>query len=133
MATLTPDKYSRYELKSDRYGHGFKLGSTWYFYFVQKTRDPDTGVETAVSNAGCTARIIMRHGSESGDIVLTIDAGITLGGADGSVAWTVLPTDTIKFTASQKVYFDIELTPVSGEIWQSPTFWFKTLPQVTTP
>lgn len=133
MATLNPDKYSRYELKADRYGHGFKLGSTWYFYFVHKTRDPDTGVETVISNAGMTARVIMRHSSESGDIILTIDSGITLGGADGSIEWKVMPLDTVKFTASQKVFFDIELTPTSGEIWQSPTFWFKTLQQVTTP
>ncbi|MBK8132602.1 MAG: hypothetical protein IPK48_07765 [Gammaproteobacteria bacterium] len=133
MATLTPDKNSRYQLKADRYGHGFKLGSTWFFYFVHKSRDPDTAVETAISNVGMTARVIMRQGSESGDIILTLDSGITLGGADGSVEWKVMPVDTVKFTANTKVFLDIELTPVSGEIWQSPTFWFKTLPQVTTP
>lgn len=134
MATLTPDSAGRYELKKDRYGHAFKVGSTWEFMITRKIRDPATSVETAVPTNGMVPRIMMRKGSETGELVLLYESDkITLGGDDGSIAWTVMPTDSVKFAGKAKVFIDVEMTPSNGKTWQSPTYFFKTIPQVTTP
>lgn len=124
-----------YALSSDRYGHDLKIGSFWSFYFCKKLKDPVTEVITIHDLSGMTGRAMFRKGSVAGEIIHTADDtnGLVIDGAAGVTTIDLMPEYTVLFTPGIKTYLDIEWTPVDGKIIQSPTLWFKPLPQVTTP
>ena len=119
-----------YILKKDYYGHGFKIGSTWTFRFTRKAGDP----AVAVDITGLTSRVMFRETSVDGNIVVTVaNASITNGGVTGEISFSLTAAQTATFAAGIWHFFDIEMTAVGGNIWQSPTFKFKTEQEVTRP
>lgn len=78
---------------------------------------------------------MFRLNSVTGTIIHTADStnGLAIDGIEGITTIDLMPEYTVLFTPNVKTYLDIEWTPLDGKILQSPTFWFKPLPQVTTP
>ena len=108
----------------------FKRGSTWT---VQLTRKDNAGA--AVDMTGLTTRAMFRDGSVDGPVVATLTDGNGITIADpttGVIALSLTATQSALFTAGSRVYFDIEQTdPVSGYVWQSPTYRFPVDQEVT--
>jgi hypothetical protein len=112
----------------DYYGHSFKVGSTWTFHFTRKAGTP----AVAVDITGLTSRVMFREGGVDGTVVLTIEnTDITNGGATGELSFTLTATQTALLTPGNWYYFDIEMTAVGGNVWQSPTMRFKPEQEVT--
>jgi hypothetical protein len=124
-----------YVLTTDRYGRDLKIGSFWALWFRKTLKDPETEVITIHNLFGMTGRAMFRLGSVTGSIIHTADEtnGLAIDGPAGVTTIDMMPEHTVLFTPGIKTYLDIEWTPTDGKIVQSPTFWFKPLPQVTTP
>lgn len=117
-----------YTLQKDYYGHSFKVGSTWTFRFTRKAGDP----AVAVDITGLTSRVMFRADSVDGDVAKTVeDADITNGGDEGTIEFPISATDSALFTAGIWYFFDIEMTAIDDNVWQSPTFKFQTEQEVT--
>jgi hypothetical protein len=107
----------------------FKRGSAWLLSLARKQSDG-----TRVDLTGMTARAMFRVGDEDGAVTVTLSdsgGGIAIDAAARSVAMTLLPEQTVLFAPGAKVLFDVELTPMDGLIWQSPTYWFRVVQEVT--
>lgn len=112
----------------DYYGHSFKVGSTWTFQFTRKAGNP----AVAVDITGLTSRVMFRKDGVDGTVVLTIaDADIANGGGTGELSFALSAAQTAGLTPGRWHYFDIEMTAVSGNVWQSPTMRFKPEQEVT--
>ena len=108
----------------------FKRGSTWTLSVIRK--DP-TGAP--IDMTGLVTRVMFREGSVDGAVVVTLSDsdGITIADPTAGVMLLLLTaTQSALFTAGSRVYFDIEQTdPVSGYVWQSPTYRFSVDQEVT--
>jgi hypothetical protein len=73
---------------------------------------------TAVNLTGYTARLQVRatYDSSSTILSLTSSAGITLGGAAGTIAITASATTTAALTAPWSGVYDLELVSGGGEV-----------------
>ena len=73
---------------------------------------------TAVNLTGYTARLQVRatYDSSSTILSLTSSAGITLGGAAGTIAITATATVTAALTAPWSGVYDLELVSGGGEV-----------------
>lgn len=115
----------------------FKVGSAWE---IGLTRKDSAGAGVDLSDTA--ARATFRAGSVDGEILLTLDdgpgtpltSGITLSETvDGRVDILLMPADTATFPVGIPVYFDLELTPNDGMVWQSPTYYLVAEQEVTKP
>jgi len=108
----------------------FKRGSTWR---IGITRKDSTG--TVIDMAGLTTRSMFRESGIDGTVILTLDdaAGIEIDDpATGAMALVLTATQSALFSAGAKVYFDIEQTnELTGDVWQSLTYYFKVVQEVT--
>lgn len=120
-----------YTLTKDYKGRTFKLGSTWTFHFTRKA-GTSIATATAIDITDDTTRTMFRECDEYGDVILTIEnADVVNGGAAGTLEFVVSAENSALFTPGVWVYFDIESTAVSGVVWQSDTFRFKPIQEVT--
>ena len=108
----------------------WKRGSTWSLSIIRK----DSG-GVAIDLDGMTARSIFRTESVDGAVLLTLDdaSGLTIPTpANGTIQLDLTPEQTVLFPVGAKVFFDIELTTtLTGEIWQSPTYYIVSEQEVT--
>jgi hypothetical protein len=97
---------NRYDLEIKQ-GATLSLTATW---------KDSTG--TAVNLTGYTARLQVRatYDSSSTILSLTSAAGITLGGAAGTIAITATATVTAALTAPFSGVYDLELVSGGGEV-----------------
>jgi len=97
---------NRYDLEIKQ-GATLSLTATW---------KDSTG--TAVNLTGYTARLQVRatYDSSSTILSLTSAAGITLGGAAGTIAITASATTTAALTAPFSGVYDLELVSGGGEV-----------------
>ena len=75
---------------------------------------------------------MFRAGSVDGPalVTLTEGAGITRT-SETLIELLLMPAQTVLFAPADKVFFDVEMTPVDGRTWQSPTYFFKVAQEVT--
>lgn len=119
-------------LDNSKYDHGFKVGSYWPFTFTRKIQNPITLEWSVVDITGMTGRVIYRLSSVDGSIIHTVSSGsITVTGTEGKSEWGLMPAVTVLFTPNLWAYFDLELTPADGKVWQSGTMRFKPVQEVT--
>ena len=108
----------------------FKRGSTWR---IRLTRKDPTGAP--IDMTGLVTRAMFRGDSVDGSVVAILHDGdgITIADPTAGVMLLLLTaTQSALFTAGSRVYFDIEQTdPVSGYVWQSPTYRFSVDQEVT--
>ena len=108
----------------------FKRGSTWS---VQLTRRDSAGAP--IDMTGLATRAMFRDGSVDGAVIVTLSdsAGITIADpTTGVMLLSLTAAQSASFTAGSRVYFDIEQRdPVSGYVWQSPTYRFSVDQEVT--
>lgn len=105
----------------------WKRGSSWSFSIIRKD---SAGV--AIDLTGMTARTIFRTESVDGTILLTIDPLVIAAPETGTVQIDLTPAQTVLFPVGTKVYFDVELTTtLTGEVWQSPTYFIVSEQEVT--
>lgn len=104
-----------------------KVGSTWTFAMTRK----DSG-GTAIDLTGLTVRAMFRETDANGAVIATLSdaSGIVVEPLLGRVTMTLTPTQTALFTPNAKAVFDVEMSR-TGYAWQSPTYSFKTEPEVT--
>ena len=97
---------NRYDLEIKQ-GATLSLTATW-----------KDSAGTAVNLTGYTARLQVRatYDSSSTILSLTSAAGITLGGAAGTIAITASATTTAALTAPLSGVYDLELVSGGGEV-----------------
>lgn len=108
----------------------FKRGSTWAIAMNRKAPDA-----TPIDLTGLTTRVMFREGSLDGTVVVTLTdgQGITVADpASGRIEMTLSAVQSALFSPGSNVYFDVEQTDsVSGEVWQSQTYRFIVVQEVT--
>jgi hypothetical protein len=105
-----------------------KIGSTWRF--VLRRKQPDG---TPVNLTGLTVRSTFREQSVTGPVFdeLTEGDGIEIDADAGLVKLELIATSTGQTVPAIWIYFDVEMTGADGDVWQSPTYRFKTEAEVT--
>jgi len=108
----------------------FKRGSTW---LLKVTRKDETG--TVIDLTGLTTRAMFREGGVDELVIVTLDetAGITIDDpANGQIQMELSATQSALFSPGAKVFFDIEqVNDVTGHVWQSQTYRFSVVQEVT--
>jgi hypothetical protein len=108
----------------------FKRGSTW---LLKVTRKDETG--TVIDMTGLTTRAMLREGGVDEPVVVTLDEtdGITIADpATGEIELELSAVQSALFSPGAKVFFDIEqIDTNTGYVYQTPTFSFKTVQEVT--
>jgi len=108
----------------------FKRGSTW---LLKVTRKDDTG--TVIDMTGLTTRAMFREGGVDELVIVTLDetAGITIADpATGEIELELSAVQSALFSPGAKVFFDIEqVNDVTGHVWQSQTYRFSVVQEVT--
>lgn len=91
----------------------FVQGETFAFQLTWKTGTP----AAAVDLTDYTARMMIRTGPEAADALLSLTqaAGITLGGAAGTIVVTLTAAQTATLPA-RKLVFDLELVSAGGVV-----------------
>jgi hypothetical protein len=108
----------------------FKRGSTWQ---ILVTRKDSAGV--VVDMTGLTTRAMFREGGVDETVIVELDeaAGITIADpTNGEIALELSATQSALFAPGAKVFFDIEqLNSLTGHVWQSQTYRFSVVQEVT--
>jgi hypothetical protein len=108
----------------------FKRGSTWQILVTRKNPD-----ETPVNMTGLTTRAMFREGGVDETVIVELDeaAGITIADpTNGIIQLTITATQSALFSPGAKVFFDIEqLNSLTGYVWQSQTYRFSVVQEVT--
>lgn len=108
----------------------FKRGSTWQ---ILVTRKDSTGAD--VDMTGLTTRAMFREGGVDETIVCILDeaGGITIADpTNGEIQLEIPATQSALFNPGAKVFFDIEqINEATGYVWQSQTYTFKVVQEVT--
>lgn len=105
----------------------WKRGSSWSFSIIRKD-----SLGVAIDLTGMTARTIFRAESVDGTVLLTLDPLVITAPATGTIQIDLTPVQTVLFPVGTKVYFDVELTTtLTGEVWQSPTYYIVAEQEVT--
>jgi hypothetical protein len=109
----------------------YKRGSSWSIGYQRKDE-----AGTAIDMTGLTTRAMFRVGGVSEPVVLTLSLPTEIVITDPASGFMVLKftrSQSALFNAGDKVYFDIEQTnPLDPDYeWQSPTFFFTVIEQVT--
>jgi hypothetical protein len=105
-----------------------KCGSTWTFVLTRKQPDG-----TAVDLTGLTIRAVCRVGAVDGEVLaeLTDSTGITRDDLAGRIVMKIDATTSATAPPNRWIYFEAEMVAADGDVWQSPTYRFKTEAQVT--
>lgn len=110
----------------------FKRGSTWR---IRLTRKDATGAPIDMTGLALATRAMFRGDSVDGSVVAILSHGDGITIADptsGVMLLSLTAAQSASFTAGSRVYFDIEQRdPVSGYVWQSPTYRFSVDQEVT--
>jgi len=108
----------------------FKRGSTW---LLKVTRKDDTG--TVIDMTGLTTRAMFREGGVDETVIVTLDetAGITITDpTNGEIELELSAVQSALFSPGAKVFFDIEqVNDFTGHVWQSQTYRFSVVQEVT--
>lgn len=110
-------------------GGYFKRGSTWTIGLTRKAPDG-----TPIDLTGLETRAMFREGSVDGAVIVTLtdSEGITIDEPEtGFISFTISAIQSALFAAGAKVYFDVEQTNSLGEVWQSQTYTFSVVQEVT--
>ena len=107
----------------------YKVGSTWAFVLTRKQPNGEP-----VDLTGLIVRAMFREESVAGPVFATLEdgAGIEIDAVNGRVTLELEAVSTGGAVPAIWVYFDVEMTnPVTGHVWQSSTYRFKTEAEVT--
>lgn len=107
----------------------FKRGSTWTIGLTRKAPDG-----TPIDLTGLETRAMFREGSVDGTVIVTLtdSEGITIDEPEtGFISFTISAIQSALFSPGAKVYFDVEQTNSLGEVWQSQTYIFSVVQEVT--
>jgi hypothetical protein len=108
----------------------YKLGSTWKFPLRRKTLDPASPIDLT----GLAIRAVFRTKSVTGPLLAELteaNDGIARDDVNGQIIMTVSAGISALAPADNWVYFEVEMISASGDVWQSPTYRFRTEAQVT--
>ena len=107
----------------------YKTGSTWTFVLTRKQPNGEP-----VDLTGLIVRAMFRAGSADGDVVATLEdgAGLVIDAEAGQTTMEIGAITSGTVDPGIWVFFDVEMVePVSGRVWQSSTYRFKTEAEVT--
>jgi hypothetical protein len=108
----------------------FKRGSTW---LLKVTRKDELG--ELIDMTGLVTRAMFREGGVDETVIVTLDetAGITITDpTNGEIELELSAVQSALFSPGAKVFFDIEqVNDVTGHVWQSQTYRFSVVQEVT--
>jgi hypothetical protein len=109
----------------------FKRGSTWLLRVRRKDENGDP-----VDITGLTTRAMFREGGVDEPVVITLDEtsgiAVSIDPTNGIIDLEITATQSALFSPGAKVFFDIEqVNDVTGHVWQSQTYRFSVVQEVT--